>query len=380
MSDLRNIGTKAPANSLGDLAPEDVLDQLDRPTLFTSRFPTNQLALVYWVEEDDFGGDVRLVVPTEPAVVRKLTRGAITIREALMQPWAWLSFPHPAEVRAIEIDQLPDDCLPQAGVYLQPDLAPLLSIRFTGDLDEQSVSASVIGRATEAVRGALKPLLEFLTRSDPEGRPTNSLRRLYDLPARRMAYGSFEVDFGSPSQLDLSIEDRMLMERAAELLQRGLEWATTSDTSRLASIGDEEWVAILSSLRHLVPPTSGRITNVELDGKLARHRVNLNRQATRNVIHAWKSRGKPKPANLVGYVREFDRDRMSFILRREPNAGAQEHKCFCDESVVEDVHYAFSSEQRVNLVGVYVGALIQAFAIVELPEDDTGNAPGEAAP
>jgi hypothetical protein len=103
MSDLRNIGTKVPASSLGNLVPEEVLDEIDRPTLLTSRFPTNQLALVYWVEEDDDGGDVRLVVPTELTIVRKLVRGDITLREALMQPWAWLWFPNLQEARSIEM-------------------------------------------------------------------------------------------------------------------------------------------------------------------------------------------------------------------------------------------------------------------------------------
>ncbi|MDB4963377.1 MAG: hypothetical protein JWP01_3376 [Myxococcales bacterium] len=365
MTELRNLGTEIPFGSLGTLRPVDVLDELERPMLFTSRLPTLQLALVYWVDEDD-EGDVRLVVPTEESIVMKLFKGEVTIREALKQPWAWLSFG--STIRSIKLDDLPDDCLPQSGVYLQPEFAPLLSVRFTGDIEENYVAASVIGRATEAVRGALKPILDFLTKSDPEGRPTNNLRRLYDLPTRRMAYGSLEVDFGSPTQLDLLDDEKKLMNDAAGLLQKGLAWATTPN-ARPPADDDDEWTAILAALRHLVPPGTGAVQNVEIDGKLARRKISLNRKATKNVIHALKTRGKPRAVQLEGYVREFDRDKLTFTLRTAPHVTAGESRCYCDETLADDVDYAFDAGHAVLLVGQRERNWIEAVFITELAAD-----------
>ncbi|MDB4963393.1 MAG: hypothetical protein JWP01_3392 [Myxococcales bacterium] len=365
MSELRNIGSPIPRNYLGALRPKHVLDELDRPTLFTASFPTTQLALVYWIEEDALGDDVRLVVPTQSTIIEHLLRGELTIREALRQPWAWLAFGD-GDARSIRVEDLPHDCLPRAGIYLSREFEPIISVRFTGDIDENNVTASIIGRATDTVRRALKPLLDYVTDRDVEGRPTNSLRRLYDLPARRMAYGSFEVDFGAPAQLDLLGDDRRYMEQAAGMLRRGLSWA--AETSKDSTPPDDpEWDAILTALRYLVPPGTGQVSNVELSGQLTGSKVSLNRQATRNVIRALKFRGKPKAVNLEGYVREFDRDKLTFTLRPEPGVMHGE-KCYCDESLVGDVDDAFNSERRVNLIGFRSGGWIQVVVVEELAE------------
>jgi hypothetical protein len=362
---LRKLGSPTPSGSLGELHPERVLEELDRPTLFVSRFPSEQLALVYWIEEDE-EGDVHLVVPTDDSIVEKLCRGDVTVREALDQPWAWLWFG--LEARRIRIKELPGDCLPRSGVYLYPELMPLLSLRFTGDIEEHKVAASIIGRATEAVRGALKPLLDFLTKNDPDGRSTHDLRRLYDLPTHRIAYGSLEVDFGSPAQMDLLDDDKRLMSEAARLLQKGVDWAAQSEGTPLPEDSDE-WMAILAALRHLVPPRTGPVQSVELAGKLTHRKIRLNRKATKNVIHALRSRSAPKMVQVDGYVREFDLDRLTFTVRSAPTLTTDEQHCTCNETLVDDVDYAFNTIQKVRVVGLREGGWVHAVFIGDLASE-----------
>lgn len=350
MSDLRTLGTEVPREALGGLTPETVLDSIDRPMVFTTRLPNQQLVLAYWVDEDD-EGDVRLLVPTETSIIERLSTGNLTVREALDQPWAWLAFETSA--RAVSFRDLPTNCLPRAGVYLQPEFAPVLSVRFTGNFDENSATASVISRATTLVRYALKPLLDFA--SETVGPPSASLRRLYDLPARRLAYGSFEVDFGSPSQMEMLGDDAKLLHGAAELLQKGLDWVSKPGSPLPPETA--EWDAILAALRQLVPPGTGLVSNVELGGKLAPRGVKLTRYATRVVINALRTReGRESPEIIQGYVREFDRDQLTFIVREEPFEGAPEYRCFVHDDLADDLSFAFESEERLVFVGHRSGA------------------------
>ena len=344
MSSLRQIGTRVAADLLGPLTPEDILDELDRPMLFTARAGEGDRLLVCFLDAED-AGDVRLVVPTRDSIVAELRAGKLTLRDALWQPWAWLQFHD--ELRAVAVDALPSDCLPLAGTYLEPEHQPVVSIRLLGDFDDRNVVASIINRAAESVRKSLKVLIDYVTETSADGRPYDSQRRLYDLPAKRLAYGSFEVDFGEPAQAGLLPEEADILIRASELLNEGLDWALKPSG---AAPQDEKWNAILSALRYLVPPATGVVKDVELAGKMTARRVHLNRNATRNVFQALKVRsGEMLVVSYVGRIREWDKDRLSFILR---SADTAEQKCFFGDELSEEVEIAFDDETLVRVVGL----------------------------
>lgn len=73
---------------LGELDPEEVLDEDVVARLFTARDPRGRLLLVYLAEETA-EETTYLVCPTSPRTVAGVRDGTVTLRDALTRSWIW---------------------------------------------------------------------------------------------------------------------------------------------------------------------------------------------------------------------------------------------------------------------------------------------------
>jgi hypothetical protein len=306
------------------------------------------------------------------------------MREALSQPWTWLVDQlHSGEVaraRKIDLRELPTSALPRPGVLLLPTLRPMLSLRMVGaGLGPGNVPASVIRRAVEGATTALKVLAEWALQAPPSGgRPEDKLRRLYDLPTQRIAFASFEIAFAPPPPMKqtsfIKGEDEAI-ERMGALLQKGLDWASTPQEEAIP--GSQESSVILEALINLAPPKHGVVTEVHLGGRLAgamaRPRV-LTRASSDRVRRALRSiKADVRPVKEQGFVREFDKDKLTFILRDEE--GGDIGKCSFPESLYDDALAAFDGEELVTVLGHESAArdIIDVLSIVRTPTPDAAT-------
>jgi hypothetical protein len=110
------------------------------------------------------------------------------------------------------------------------------------------------------------------------------------------------------------------------LLDKGLNWLNSSDVN-LEPAG-REWAAIVEALSHLTPPQKGVVEEVELGGRLIAKpgcTVRLTREESERVGHARKLLARNRPIEVAhqGYVREFDKDALTFRLRDKPEEGGE---------------------------------------------------------
>jgi hypothetical protein len=122
-------GTEVPASWLS-FEPTRVLYEFDGPKIFTCRDATGQLYLAYQCDEDREALRF-LVVPFSEDLERRLTAGAIDVRDALSRPQAWLfdlgNDGSPLRCWQVDVEGLPPDVLPKPGVLLWADLPPIIS-------------------------------------------------------------------------------------------------------------------------------------------------------------------------------------------------------------------------------------------------------------
>jgi hypothetical protein len=376
-------GIDYPREFFGSLEPTDILYEFDGPRIFTTTTPRQDTFLAYQCAEAA-DRNRYIVVPSNAELVRELRSGLVSMREALSQPWTWLvdQF-HSGEIahaRKIDLRELPASALPRPGVLLLPTLLPMLSLRMVGaGLGPGNVPASVIRRAVEGATTALKVLAEWALQATPSGgRPEDKLRRLYDLPTQRIAFASFEIAFAPPPPLKqtsfIKGEDEAL-ERIGALLQEGLDWASAPQEEAIPS--SQKSSVILEALINLAPPKHGVVTEVHLGGRLAgtmaRPRV-LTRASSDRVRRALRSiKTDVYPVKEQGLVREFDKDKLTFILRDE--SGGDIGKCSFPESLYDDALAAFDGEELVTVLGHESAArgIIDVLSIVRTPTPDAAT-------
>lgn len=333
----------------------EILYEFDGPKIFT----TSAGSLHYlWYEcaEDADASVLRfLVVPTDKQTIAYLKDGTRTVYDALSQPWVWaVDIDKDDQIAGgwvVQLDDVPVSAKPERGVALWPELEPLISYRLIGPgLREGDVPTSVAARALERPTAALKRLLEAVSKTSAQGRPEESFRKAYDLPAQRIAFNSFEVSFGMPKEMELPLADdgKSLYQRGSEYLQKAFDWLE-SDGGR-----PEPDIALLEVLKELVPPAHGQVVEAEIRGQMivGQQRVLLtrkNRQAVTQAIY----RKRQKERELLreeGRIGEFDKDQLTFILRDRPNA-VEELKCAFTEEQFDDLYEAFDHDRRVVLLG-----------------------------
>ncbi|MBD0328411.1 MAG: hypothetical protein ICV68_18500 [Pyrinomonadaceae bacterium] len=350
-------GTPYSLGYFRELEPREVLYDFDGPRIFTALSSMEDELLVYLSDQDEQLSRY-VVVPVDRPLVNMLREGLVTVREALTQPWAWLvDQTHEGRVaRALKIDvrRMPADALPRPGTLLLASMRPLLSVRMVGrGLLAGHVPASVIRRAVDGATSALKALAEWtlqVTRSD--GRPSDWLRRYYDLPAQRIAFASFEIAFAAPAaaQQGHLFEEERAIDQMGKLFQTGLRWAEkpgeelpSNETSRVA----------LEALAKLTPPRHGIVTEVHVGGRLVdipgRPYV-LTRESSERVHRALRRlNADVVSVKHTGLIREFDKDKLTFILR-DP-LGKDIARCSFTDPLYDDAFAAFDSDEIVTVLG-----------------------------
>lgn len=268
------------------------------------------------------------MVPTSAAIVDELKSGRRAVREALEQPWVWLvDQGHDGshlEAWSGRPDGLPQKALPEPGTMLYAHLEPLLRVRMIGDdLKRGAIPGSVVQRAVDSVQKTLRGLIGLIDEASSQvGRPAESLRRLYDLPAVSLSYGSFAISFGAPPlpvQVDLANakagEDARNIERLRVLLSKGLAWAYKAGVGAPIDALDDEMARIVAAIEPLAPPLTGQVCEVEVGGRLSTVGVgsSTRRVLTRATKKAMKTALKARPmlseriAEAVGAIDEMDK-------------------------------------------------------------------------
>lgn len=343
---------------LSQLEPVRVLDEIDGPRLFTVYSEDGQLLLAYMCGEDETV-ERFLLVPTSDRIVEAISNNKLTLRDALtQQAFMGMVDRHRDGILStpvqVDFGVLPSTALPRSGTYLNPVPQPLLNVRLIGtELKPEKVPASVVRRAVDGATGAIRTLIRHVldVRQDA-GRPSDWLRRYYDLPATGFAFRSFEVSFGTPEQpvqQNVTDDDKVL-EEVSRLLNMGLEWASEADGKEAGT--SREWAAIVEAMSYLTPPQKGVVETVEVSGRLAKsaHKVvSLSRLASERVGFARKKLAASNPSEVTyeGLVREFDKDQLTFWLRK-PDGSNILHVTFTSDQY-DDALLAFDTERVVTV-------------------------------
>lgn len=364
-------------------SPTEVLYEFDGPRVFTLTDKFGGLNLAVWSDEDGLV-ERYLVAVSSARIVGELKAGRTTVREALEQPRAWVCDVMPSgeiqNIWQVEMSQVPSDTLPKPGTMLLPELQPLLTLRARGaGIVPGQVPGSVIRACVEGPQKALKLLAEFvLGQESRAGKPSDLLRRLFDLPTQRVAFASFEISFRLPvEEADLltDIEKSPIDEvtdRVQDLLSQSLAWVTKGQTE--TPFEDEETNQVsLRALKELTPSPGGPIEHLELSGRFTgprRQRYVLTGRSRQRVNLALKQRHlAPTIGEFRGRVRELDKDRLSFELR-DPQGHQSSLKFNFEEDLLEDVIRALSEDHVVKVIAkAYPGnrAPSEALAILEEP-------------
>jgi hypothetical protein len=351
--------------NVGVLTPETILDDYDGPRLFTLRSTDGYLLLAYQCAQDA-QTERYLIVPADDALVHALDTSKVTLRDALTgRGWAWLVDRHLdgtiSNTGAVDPNRLPPSALPKVGARITPAKDPLLRLKMVGEsLAADQVPASVVRRAVDGATGAIRILVRHALRVRPGmGRPTETFRRFYDLPAIGFSFGSFEIEFGTPRPH--SLESDETFRTVHDLLSTGLKWATSATQKEPQH--DAGWSAVVEALAQLTPPPKGPIDCVEVSGVLAgRSRVTypLTRSSSDRISNERKRLPVERPKRIIqGFVREFDKDKLTFILRTV--RGDTIRSVSFSEEQYGDVSLAFDAERPVTIV------------IEELPDAQVGD-------
>lgn len=346
------------AHTVGAFEPHEVLVDIDGPRLFVTSSPRGDALLAYHAAESD----ARLgwvVVPTDEAQVARLRAGDVALLDALRQPWAWVVTQGydltVQRVLRVRFDDIPATCLPAVGATLVARSSPLLVVRAVGPgLTDTQVPASVIRKVMDGAMHAMKALIEHALEVVPsDGRPSDRLRRYYDLPTRRLAFGSFEAVFGEPvaeGEQPLLPDEQRALDRAAQLLQRGIATVRSGTPSNEEALDGELGVA-LDALSGLLPPGSGLIEEMQLGGRLVGPApVRMSREhgaKARRILR--RTRPVVQPIQIQGVIRELDKDKMTFTVRSRDLSGAWQ--CRFSSVHRDDVFNAFAEDTLVAVSG-----------------------------
>ncbi|MGC8474743.1 MAG: DUF6575 domain-containing protein [Acetobacteraceae bacterium] len=351
------VGEEVTWPRIDHLRPVHVLDEYDGPRLFTLRAEGGLLLLAYQCAEDATG-ERFLLVPAGPDLIDAIERNDIPLRTALLRAgWAWIVDRRRdggcSPLRRIDPATLPANALPAADVYLSPAEPPFLRLRLIGPaLVGHHVPASIVRQALNGAADALRLLVaQAQSQSPAGGRPPEAFRRLYDLPATGFAFGSFSITFASPQSAGQgALDDHAIMEAVGALLRRGLAWASAAEYAAPDAGG--EWSSIVEALSKLAPPLRGSVSEVEIGGVLVASGgapTRLSRTAAERIRAARKLLASARTSRtLEGQVREFDKDKLTFILR-DATGGTLGSVSFSEQHY-DDVWTAFDTERKVVII------------------------------
>ncbi|WMR31297.1 hypothetical protein, partial [Metapseudomonas otitidis] len=349
----------APAVDVHRFSCSDIhetLYEFDGPRIFITRSDSTELYLWYQSDEDHAKELIRyLVVPVVASQVALLKSGDRSVHDVLKQSWLWAvdvnyDFDVVEAYSLGGLEEVPAGFKPSTFATLYPQHMPLLSYRLIGrDIREGNIPASVVSKAADGPTSALKRLLESITSKAGHGRPEESLRKAYDIPAKRFAFNSFEVAFAEPVSAQQGLDGfESVYEECARQLMLAFDWLENPN------IYDTPDAPVLEALKDLAPPSHGAVEQAEVGGTLIRGRArfNLTREHRRAVARALKD--KKVAADILvkasGEIRELDKDKFSFILRNRPG-GDEDLRCEFKEEHYDDVVEYFMNESVVEIAG-----------------------------
>ena len=363
---------RVPDGVLGSAEPIDVLYEAEEPVVFTLRTLQGQRLLAYVA---DATADARwvILVPCGDALLHGLQVGRVAVSDALTSSWAWLA-QLDDEGRwlgawVVEAAALPPEHLPRPGVMLLPEHAPVLATRATGDgIGRDGTPASVVAYLANATSAALKGVSELFLGRDGQGRPPDDLRAYYDLPVLRFAWRSFEIAYGPPTRP----HDEAILRRSVETIQAALAWAASDDDQPFPSEDPEERRAVLRAIMQLTPPTRGGIDRIDVSGRWMGPRPAVLKRSARARVQAELRRTPtPQVVREDGYIRELDKDNLTFTLRgtREGPHGS-DVKGVIEDGQLDDALDYFNTDAQVVLVGELRGGRLHVQSICPAPAQE----------
>ncbi len=342
---------------------DKILYEAETPIIYMSHTKYGQSLLAYLADESE-EGIITLLAPVSDARCKALDAGYLSVREVLDESWLWFHFDknkneEVPEFWAINTCDIPNDFLPLEGTPLLPEHEAVFRMRAIGkDIAIGKMPLSVVAFVADAMRSALKTLLDFTLATSVEGRPKEDHRALYDLPIQRFAFNSFELSFAAPNEgLFLKTQE------AVEKLESGLVWAASPDNDvPLSSSSDEERATVLRATSLLTPPTAGAISEIEISGSWIKHgHIRLTHNSRKKVNKKLRVLDKEKIVTYGGRIGEIDDDNLSFTLRDVSDEN--EHKGFFEESILDDMKLYYYEGIRVTVAGrerrgrLYVAAI-----------------------
>jgi hypothetical protein len=344
--------------------PNRILIEYDGPRFFGARLEHLGLdVLAFFCEEAD--QVIRyLVVPTTMEIIEGLDTGSLTVRESLTRtssrPWLvdidatnWSV----REAVAVEAADLPDGYLPKPHLMLRAELQPLLTLRLEGpDLTKGSTPRDAALYVFRNVPEALKRLLDHvLERGTRMGRPQDSLRTLYGLPAQRFAFSSFEVAFRRP---DPGVLDRQTSQEALRELSSLFEKTLLEAAGTRTDADDDERRVLLEAAYKLAPPTRGIVHSVKFAGAMVGHgarQVVLTRKARTRVRRAMQELERPfEPLpffDLEGHVGDIDFDALTLELRDVTGMDVERVTVHFEPDFLDEVTRLAADGTRIRILG-----------------------------
>jgi len=378
-------GKPVAADRFRPFVPSEVLYDFDGPRTFTLRDAEGELYLAHWLDEDTDTARY-VVVPFSDALLAELTNGQISVRDALDQPRVFaIDIGYDANVRAawrVELGDLPVDALPRPTTMLWPSLEPLASVRAVGDkVRVGAIPHAVVRAVADSLPRAYRTVLDYALGIVPEELAQKIKARAYEPLAQRICLASFEISFRLPDmpadlfdQIDGSTRElvRKAIERGGELLRLGLSWATsasaTTEQLRLVTASEDEARVVLAAIENLMPAGRGPVQTIELRGAWVGAPVRplqLTRANRRVVAAALRELPALQPVRrrLIGRVREWDKDRLSFELRDIVESEQPSRKFLFDETLLDDVQEAFDEEGFVRVTALHSAVNRPSFAV-----------------
>lgn len=333
------------------LPETEVLYEAEEPIIYVSQITSNLRLLIYLAEASG-SCDWLVAAPIGGERLLSLKAGFLPVRAALFESWTLLcrrSREGSLQFWSIEEDDLPPHCLPLAGTPLYSEHVPVLVAKAIGpELTPGRLTSSVISSVADSGRKALKTLLDYVMDQAADGKPTNAYRAMYDLPVRRLGFGSFEVAFGAP-QCDETM--RTITIQAAEKLRLGLHWLTGLASDQPPGNTDEEKLALLESLVELTPTQGGQVEQMMISGSwVGPYPIALDKRSRLKVRSQINALRAERVISQNGRVREMDQDRLSFTLRDLKQGGSM--RVLFSEEMLDDVLRYFNEGLLVNIVVV----------------------------
>ncbi len=344
----------------------ETLYEAEYPVVFTVE--TSIGLLLAYVAAESTTGMWQVMAPISGHALDRLKRGTLALRAALTASSMWLVLVENGTVRKgfiVEERDIPHGHLPLPMTPLLPEHEPVLTARAVGaEIRAGAVPASVVSFVAEGVRSSLKALMEYSHGERVSGAPRRRFRELYDLPVQELAFGSFQVAFGSPSEMSEEIG------KAVQLLREALSWASRND---LPAPGDKEapWeqIAILRALYQLAPPTRGPIQRLHIGGSWAAGISATLTSTTRlRITHELKKLDDKIELTLVGRIIAFD-DERSVLTLRQPHRGP-DMRVNLLPSAFDPSRELFTQRTALVVVfGYWQGQKYHATNVVEAPAD-----------